>query len=84
MTIPKTPSFSTQDVVKKLIGKIEPVGETNEDNKRFENLKNMCELVDKLMYDIFQVYKDNQHSNEYSVKRSADHAKYFCSEWENK
>ena len=40
------------DVVKKLVGKIDPIGETNTDNQRFENLKVMTELVDNLLTDI--------------------------------
>ncbi|GAI86093.1 unnamed protein product, partial [marine sediment metagenome] len=36
-------------VVKKLIGNINPVGETNTDNERFENLKIICELTNKLL-----------------------------------
>lgn len=31
--------IDTYEVVKKIIGKIEPLGETNIDNDRFENLK---------------------------------------------
>ena len=37
------------DVVKKLIGPIEPVGESHTDEKRFENLKALTELVDSLL-----------------------------------
>ncbi len=33
------------DVVKKLIGEVRPVGETNTDNARFENLKALCVAV---------------------------------------
>ena len=36
------------EVVKKLTGEVEPVGETHEDNKRFENLEVMITLVEKL------------------------------------
>ena len=41
--------MTNTDVVKKLIGKINPIGETNTDNERFENLKAMCELVNNLI-----------------------------------
>ena len=33
------------DIIKKLIGNINPIGETNTDNERFENLKELCYLV---------------------------------------
>ena len=44
--------MTTHDVVKKLIGNISPVGESNEDAKRLENLKEMCSLVEAILYDI--------------------------------
>lgn len=65
------------DVVKKLIGEVEPVGETNEDNKRFENLKVLTGLVEKLIADIDNVYFQNCNSQEHSVKRAADFADNF-------
>lgn len=48
------------DVVKKLIGPITPTGERHEDNLRFRNLEDTCDLVDSLLTDIDQlsVYKD--------------------------
>lgn len=48
------------EVVKKLIGPITPTGERREDNLRFRNLEDMCDLVDSLLTDIDQllVYKD--------------------------
>ena len=43
---------TTYDVVKKLIGKIKPVGETTEDNKRYENLEETIDLVESLISDL--------------------------------
>jgi hypothetical protein len=65
------------DVVKKLIGEIEPVGETNEDNKRFENLKVMLGLLDSILTDTDYIYNNNKERIEYSMKRSADYIKKF-------
>ncbi len=50
------------DIAKKLLGPIDPAGETNTDERRFENLKETIELVDKLVFDIFSVSlrKDSQ------------------------
>ena len=64
------------DVVTKLIGPIKPVGETNSDNERFENLTNMCNLVDQLLIDIDDVgmQKDNY---EFSCKRAGRYAAEF-------
>ena len=69
--------MNIHEIVKKLVGKINPVGETTADEKRFENLKVMTELVDSLLKDIDNVYYVNQCSHEYSVKRSADFASKF-------
>ena len=37
------------EVVEKLIGPVSPVGETHTDNARFENLKELIELTDRLL-----------------------------------
>jgi len=64
------------DIVKKLTGEINPVGEFNEDNKRFENLKVVTELVEKLIIDIDEVtiIKDR---HEYSMNKAGIFAKEF-------
>ena len=35
------------DIVNKLIGNIEPIGDTSVDEERFENLKSYCELINE-------------------------------------
>jgi hypothetical protein len=40
------------DVVNKLIGRIQPIGESNEDAKRYNNLLAMCALTDQLITQI--------------------------------
>jgi hypothetical protein len=69
-------SMTIHEIVKKLIGEIRPVGETNTDNARFENLKQTCELVDELLHDIDGViyYKDRV---EYSMSRAGKYADAF-------
>ena len=37
------------EVVEKLVGPINPVGETHTDNVRYENLKELIELTDRLV-----------------------------------
>jgi hypothetical protein len=64
------------DVVKKLTGEVNPVGETNTDNDRFENLKTLCDLVDKLLTDIDGVIP-NKRRHEFSMKRAGDYAGDF-------
>ena len=69
--------MTNTDIVNKLIGKINPVGETNQDNERFENLKEMCELVNNLITeidDVAYIYRDHK---EYSIKRASEYASNF-------
>ena len=63
-------------IVKKLIGKIEPIGETSEDDKRFENLKAMTELIEKLLIDI-QYVAEEKNRHEYSRSRAGKFATTF-------
>ena len=65
------------DVVRKLVGPIEPVGETNTDNARFENLKTLCNIVESLVCDIDRVTYNNINAPEYSRKRAAEYAFKF-------
>jgi len=67
------------EIVKKLVGKIYPVGETNADNDRFENLKTMTELVDELLSDIYRVAQGNNR-HEYSINRAGQFASSFLDE----
>jgi hypothetical protein len=69
--------FDVYDLVKKIIGEINPIGETNADEERFENLKTMTELVDMLLDDIDRVSFKNRDKAEYSMKRASDFANRF-------
>ena len=72
--------MTNTDVVKKLIGNINPIGETNTDNERFENLKAMCELVNNLVSEIDNVSYVNAGSREFSVKRASEFAQKFLTD----
>lgn len=74
--------MTNYDVIKKLIGPINPVGETTEDNKRFANLEEMTTVVNKLLYDIYQVSKEKDR-HEYSVKKAGEYAHEFLKEVNN-
>ena len=67
------------EVVTRLIGPIEPIGETNADERRFENLKVMTELVDSLLIDIHSV-SHNTTRAEYSMQRAGKFARDFLVE----
>ena len=60
--------MSLEEILKKLCGKIEPVGETNEDERRFKNIQNYYEI---LCFTVTQLtfaskYKDRK---EYSMQK---------------
>jgi hypothetical protein len=69
--------MSEYDVIKKLIGPIEPIGETNEDNRRLVNLQKMSEVVGAMLDDIVNVIK-NKHRMEYSMKIAGEFAHSWC------
>lgn len=64
-------------VVMQLIGPIDPVGETNTDNKRYENLKTLTELVERLFVNLNDVVYLNHSSRECSRKRAAEFVQKF-------
>ena len=65
------------EVTKKLIGPIDPVGESIIDDIRFENLKAMVKLVNLLMSDIEHIAIANENSNNSSMKRAGDCSRIF-------
>lgn len=69
--------MTNEEIVMKIIGRIRPVGETNTDDERFENLKQMCELVNNLVARIDAIGYEFRDSQEFSVKRASDYAKNF-------
>lgn len=62
------------EIVYKLIGPIDPVGETHVDSERLKNLDAMIHLVDRLLFDIAAVAKDSDshmHSISFAGKTAA-------------
>lgn len=66
-------------VVRILVGPITPAADTAIDGKRLENLRVMCKVVDKLLYDIKSV-SDLADSHFNSVKIMAGCAEAFLKE----
>ena len=64
------------DVVTKLVGPIQPVGDSGADKARLENLEKMTELVDRLLFDISAV-APNAYREEASMKAIGTHARDF-------
>ena len=72
--------IDVHEVVEKLVGKINPIGETTIDDIRFKKLKVMTELANELLMDIADVgfrYRNNQ---QFSMKKASNFAKNFLAE----
>jgi len=56
------------EVVTKLVGPIDPVGDSHFDAERFKNLRTMASLVDRLVADIADVaeQRDSHLGSEYA------------------
>ena len=65
-----------KDIVMKLMGPIDPIGETREDDIRFENLKSLCGLIDSLAAEVGQVCR-NKNAHEYSRNRAGTYSDRF-------
>jgi hypothetical protein len=69
--------MTNYDVVKKLIGNIRPIGDSNEDAKRLENLKEMCKLMDEIHSAIDAVSYDYKDDKKGSVAACCKYANDF-------
>ena len=65
--------MTNYDVVKKLIGKTEPIGESNQDSQRYENLLELIILTSQLIRDIRSA-ADFSDRQEFSMKKIGDRA----------
>lgn len=61
------------DMIMKLIGEVEPVGDSNIDMKRLENMHRLQELIESLIFEVNYVcaYSDNK---EFSMKNIGEDA----------
>lgn len=66
------------DVVKKLIGEITPVGDTEIDSERLKNLKAMCNLTHDLIDEILGFIETHKSDKRASVKEAVDAASSFA------
>jgi fructose-1,6-bisphosphatase/sedoheptulose 1,7-bisphosphatase-like protein len=73
--------MTNTDVVKKLIGDVQPYGAYHIDEKRFENLKAMCELVGDLIEEIKDAAKSKER-HEHSMKEMGLYAYNFLTQLE--
>ena len=68
------------EVVKKLIGPINPIGESHTDEGRFYNLTELVSLLDGLISDIEKVAQ-NETRTEYSMKKAGEFARSILDDW---
>ena len=64
------------EIVNKLIGEIQPTGMAHRDPARFENLKEMCTLVDNLVLEIHHV-SQTKDAQEHSIREMGKYADNF-------
>lgn len=69
--------FTAEEIITKLIGPINPVGKSEVDAERFENLKAMCELVNTLVTNIDHVSYHYRNDYETSIKNASEYAGNF-------
>ncbi len=65
------------DVVKKLVGSIDPVGSSHIDKEAFENLKVMIQLMDDIHTDLDNILYENKNMHEQSIKDSIEYINKF-------
>lgn len=66
-------------IITKLIGPINPIGDSSIDELRFQNLKHMTILVDKLIAEI-DIIASNKTRPEFSMKRAGVFADKFLND----
>jgi uncharacterized protein related to proFAR isomerase len=64
------------EVIMKLVGPVNPVGDSTVDEPRYVNLQRMCEVVDLLVRDIDRVGM-MRGDHQYSVKRAGEYASNY-------
>ena len=69
--------MTNYDVVRKLIGKISPVGESNEDADRFKNLEELTLMIENLITDIDDMAFYHKDAHQFSIKKSVKFAIEF-------
>lgn len=64
-------------IVMKLVGPVEPIGDSGADIKRLENLQELTKLIDQLLTEVDEIVRDNKDHYEHSRIIAADHCNKF-------
>ena len=70
--------YNIKEIIKKLLGSIQPIGETNYDEQCFENIKEWGELCYWITERLITVVESNR-KDLYSVNKCAEEAERQCS-----
>ncbi len=68
------------DVLKKLLGPIDPIGSTDVDAERYKNLEATIDVVNRLLFDIDAIVWKNKNPQEHSIIKAKEKASEFCRE----
>lgn len=68
--------FDVACIVKRLVGPLDPIGDSWVDEKRYENLLHMIDVVNDLVDEIKSI-SEYAKSHEYSVQKIGKQAKSF-------
>jgi len=74
-------TIEINEVVKKLIGPIDPVGAAHIDGDRLDNLKKAIALTEELIDGISCVYRENIDRTEWSMAEAGKTAQLFLKEY---
>jgi len=68
------------DVVRKLCGAIEPIGRSEVDVKRLENIEEIGQVALEIVKDLMEIINQNRTSREDSVKKIVARAHFYLDE----
>ena len=68
------------EIVDRIIGEINPIGETNTDDARYENLEAYIDVCEHMIRKIYTV-SQNANRQEFSIKRAGKCAKEYLAEY---
>lgn len=60
------------EVIRRLIGPIQPTGESHSDDARFANLENLLAVMKTLHCEVDEIGYEYKDAHQYSLKRAAD------------
>lgn len=69
------------EIILKLIGPVEPLGDSSRDPERLENLKQLAEVANELTTIMENIVFENRHSHEASVIEIRDYADQFLKDY---